>query len=61
MPENHGNLFKNIVNWSGAARSVVQQRYFELGPKKLELSYFFPSYAIFFPTVMLFSSSLRKK
>ena len=26
-----------------------QQRYFELGPKKLELSYFSHSYAIFSP------------
>ena len=25
MPENHGNLFKNIVILSGAARSMVQR------------------------------------
>ena len=37
-----------------------QQRYSELGPKKLELSYFSPSYAIFSPQLcyfLLFSPS----
>ena len=31
-----------------------QQRYFELGPKKLELSYFFHGYAIFSPSYTIF-------
>ena len=32
-----------------------QQRYFELGPKKRELSYFSLSYAIFLPSYAIFA------
>ena len=35
-----------------------QQRYSELGPKKLELSYFSSSYAIFPPSYAIFSPQL---
>ena len=36
-----------------------QQRYFELGPENLELSYFPHSYAIFPPQLRYFSPPLR--
>ena len=36
-------------------RLFSQQRYFELGPEKLELSYFPNSYAIFSPQLRYFS------
>ena len=48
----------NIV--VGNIKSILtlqNQRYFELGPEKLELSYFPPSYAIFPPSYAIFPPS----